>query len=188
MPNEKNEEWYYCEECNKHFRSEKQVNECLRFGHFIKKRVPVELRTVYKSSGYDVPKILNLNVDDDVWQILVRMFIFRTSRNIQGKTTTRFLTKVGLSPPLKNMVNHLRHLFPFLKLTTKQLTSLLQTAIRKGFYDEAENGLVVVYLCLNDWMKLRPKTDRSKLICTTYAKFSRLKKTDSEVLGAMKVR
>lgn len=142
-------------------------------------RTPIESRIVYHALKLGESPVINLDVDGNIWKVVVTLVWFKTDeRNVTYSLGTHIL-----DPPLQNIVARLKHHFPHLtKLTVPKLESLLKQSIVKGIYEERGADSAVVFLTLNDWMQLKPKTDKSRLITTTPSKYRRLAKDEDKIM------
>jgi len=176
MPSKK--AWYYCSDCGDYYQDLKRLEECRSFGHRIKRRTPIQKRLVY-SANEDIPQFIKVNVDGDDYNVHLRFLMFKTD----NEKRTYCLSTLVLDPPLKNICNRLNHLFPFLHITSSQLTDLMKNAIIKGTFEEVDKNTVKILLTLNSWLSLQPKNSNSKLIFTSRSKVRRLTKNESEILA-----
>jgi len=171
----KPKEWFWCEDCKTYFQNRSKIKECLTFKHKLKKRTPVELRTVYIATG---KRFFNIKVDNDLWTCEVDLAQFQKDK--EGKWFQ--LGKCALDAPLTNMMRRINHLYPDNKVTTEQLERLFRTAILRGNYEERGKNYVKITLCFDTDLKLKPRNSESKLIYTTRSKLNQLRRSDEDVL------
>jgi len=176
---EMSETWYFCVDCENYFTDTKQLKECMKFKHKIKRRTPPEMRMVYHASKIGEPTTITLDIDNDVWTVSVKLVCFKTDE--EGET--QHLSNFNLDPPIQNMVNRLNHSFPSLHITETQLTEMLETAIKRGVYDETgKRNQAIIYLSLDSWLKLEPRNHKSRLVYFNISKLKSLIKSPEETL------
>jgi hypothetical protein len=144
----------------------------------MKDRVPISQRLVYTSRNWNEDKHIQLNVNGDLWNISIQFVFFKTDK----KGVTYHLTNALLHPPLENYVQRLNHIQPNLKMTETKLTKLLKDTITKGVFEERDRNSAMIYLTLNSWLQLKPKTKNSKLAVTTPSRYRRLIKEEETIL------
>lgn len=178
MPDKNDDVWFKCNDCDLYFQGvEKARKEHLAWGHLVKKRTPIELRLVHKVNE-DISQYIPVKVEGDVWNVLSQLLVFKTDE----KNKTYFLTKTPLNMPLNNIIKQINHLFPHLSLTKKQLVKLMEQAVLRNTYEEIGRDTIKVFLTLDSWVNLKPKTDKSKLVVTSRAKIKKLIQDESETL------
>lgn len=153
---QESEKWYYCADCNVYIKSKKEaIEEHRDFGHFIKRRVPISKRIVFRSRKFGEPNILKMKIDGLEWKINLRFVIFKDGE---------FKYKRVLDLPLKNCVATINHLHQT-KFTIKDLKSAIKNAIKNGNFTDYGEGQAKIILYIND---------KGKLDSITASKLSRL--------------
>jgi hypothetical protein len=142
-------------------------------------RIPIEERIAYKAVAEGAPQHIELDVEGNVWNVSLQFVFFKTDE----EGVTYHNSNSLLDPPLQNYVARLNHIQPTLKMTVPKLTKLLKDSITKGVFREINRNSAMIYLTLNSWLQLKPKTEKSKLVVTTPSRYRRLIKEEQTILN-----
>ena len=171
-------EWFLCSECGYMEVTESEAfSKHSRWGHIVRKRTPVQMRTVFNLGD---EQHFTLDVDGSEWTVVPRLLSFKADKPEQGSRWEkwRYFSSSILGGNLTEISKKLSCLRP--EITESELTELVRDTIRKGRFDEYGKQRVGINVCLDSDLQLEPKNPKSRWITTTSSQLRALIKGESE--------